>query len=100
MRDKAMRPPRLLATESMRGGRIALEDGIVNDVEQVITTGHAFKYAGGRAITDSHGTASMPIREVIERSSNIGMAKIITSRYGDNPGAFYSRLKGLGFRML
>lgn len=76
---------------------IALEDGIVNDVEQIITTGHAFKYAGGRAITDSHGTASMPVREVIERSSNIGMAKIITSRYGDNPGAFYSRLKGLGF---
>ena len=71
---------------------IALEDGIVNDVEQVITTGHAFKYAGGRAITDSHGTASMPIREVIERSSNIGMAKIITSRYGDNPRGLHSRI--------
>ena len=37
----------------------------------------------------------MPVREVIERSSNIGMAKIITSRYGDNPGAFYTRLKKL-----
>lgn len=76
---------------------IALEDGIVTDVEKVIETGFAFPYAGGKAITDSHGTASMPVREVIERSSNIGMAKIITSRYGDNPGAFYSRLKKLGF---
>ena len=76
---------------------IALEDGIVNDVEQVITTGHSFAYAGGRPITDSHGAPSMHVREVIERSSNIGMAKIITSRYGENPGAFYSRLKGLGF---
>lgn len=76
---------------------IAVEDGIVKDVDEVITTGHGFAYAGGRPITDSHGVASMPVREVIERSSNIGMAKIITSRYGDNPGAFYTRLKKLGF---
>ena len=76
---------------------IALEDGIVTDVEQVIPTGRAFPYAGGRPITDSHACDAMPVREVIERSSNIGMAKIITSRYGDNPGAFYSRLKQLGF---
>ncbi len=76
---------------------IALEDGIVKDVDEVLTTGHAFAYAGGRPITDSHGTASMPVKEVIERSSNIGMAKIITSKYGANPGAFYSRLKKLGF---
>jgi cell division protein FtsI (penicillin-binding protein 3) len=76
---------------------IALDDGIVKDVNQVISTGRAFAYAGGRPITDSHSAESMPVKEVIERSSNIGMAKIITSRYGDNPGAFYSRLKKLGF---
>lgn len=76
---------------------IALEDGIVKNVDEVITTGHSFAYAGGRPITDSHGTASMPVKEIIERSSNIGMAKVITSRYGENPGAFYTRLKNLGF---
>lgn len=76
---------------------IALEDGIVKNVEDMIETGYSFPYAGGRAITDSHGAPSMRVREVIERSSNIGMAKIITSRYGENPGAFYSRLKKLGF---
>ena len=76
---------------------IALDDGIIKDVNQTITTGHAFAYAGGRPITDSHATASMPAHEVIERSSNIGMAKIITSKYGENPGAFYTRLKNLGF---
>jgi len=76
---------------------IALDDGIVKDVEQIIPTGRAFPYAGGRPITDSHSTVAMPVREVIERSSNIGMAKIITSKYGENPGAFYSRLKNLGF---
>lgn len=76
---------------------IALEDGIVKNVDDVIETGHSFAYAGGKPITDSHGAPSMSIKEVIERSSNIGMAKIITSRYGENPGAFYSRLKKLGF---
>lgn len=76
---------------------IALEDGIVTDVNRVIATGRAFPYAGGRPITDSHACTSMTVKEVIERSSNIGMAKIITSRYGEHPGQFYSRIKKLGF---
>lgn len=76
---------------------IALEDGIVNNINEVITTGRSYAYAGGKPITDSHGVGSMPVREVIERSSNIGMTKIITRKYGDNPGAFYSRLKSIGF---
>lgn len=76
---------------------IALEDGIVNNINEVITTGKSFAYAGGKPITDSHGVGAMPVREVIERSSNIGMTKIITRKYGANPGAFYSRLKSIGF---
>ena len=76
---------------------IALEDGIVNDIDKVITTGYSYAYAGGRPITDSHGAASMPIRQVIGASSNIGMAKIILSKYESAPGKFYSRLKGMGF---
>lgn len=76
---------------------IALEDGIVNDINKVIVTGHSYAYAGGRPITDSHGAASMPIRQVIGASSNIGMAKIILSKYENAPGQFYSRLKEMGF---
>ena len=76
---------------------IALEDGIVNDINKVIATGYSYAYAGGRPITDSHGAASMPIRQVIGASSNIGMAKIILSKYEKAPGQFYSRLKGMGF---
>lgn len=34
---------------------IALEDGIVKNVDDVIETGHSFAYAGGKPITDSHG---------------------------------------------
>lgn len=74
---------------------IALEDGIVNEFSS-IPTGSAWAYEGGRPITDTHISASKNPREIISHSSNIGMARIITSRYGSNPGAFYNRLKGLG----
>lgn len=76
---------------------IALEDGIVDDINKVITTGYSYAYAGGRPITDSHGYPSMPIRKIIGASSNIGMAKLILSRYEKEPGKFYSRLKEMGF---
>lgn len=76
---------------------VALEDGIVNDINKTITTGFSYAYAGGRPITDSHGAPSMSIRQVIGASSNIGMAKIILSKYENAPGKFYSRLKEIGF---
>ncbi|MDE6116388.1 MAG: transpeptidase family protein [Duncaniella sp.] len=76
---------------------IALEDGIVKDLDEVLPTGNGWAYAGGRPITDSHYSASIRVGEVIEQSSNIGMARIITREYDNKPGAFYSRVKQLGF---
>ncbi len=76
---------------------IAVEDGLVRNMDSVLTIGRNFPYAGGRPITDSHFNATLKVKEVIEQSSNIGMARIITKYYGSNPGAFYSRLKRLGF---
>lgn len=76
---------------------IALEDGIVCDLEEVIPIGKSWAYAGGRPITDSHFNASLRVREVIEQSSNIGMARIITRKYDKNPAAFVERLRSIGF---
>lgn len=76
---------------------MALEDGIVNNVDSVIVTGHSFAYAGGRPISDSHGFASMPVHQVIESSSNIGMSKIILKKYESDPGQYYHHLKQMGF---
>lgn len=87
-------PGSVVKTVSMM---LAVEDGLVHNVDSVIPIGANFPYAGGRPITDSHFNASLKVREVIEQSSNIGMARIITRHYGSNPGAFYSRLKRLGF---
>lgn len=76
---------------------IAIEDGIVTDLNEVLPTGSGWAYAGGRAITDAHHSASIRVGDVLEQSSNIGMARIITRKYDKNPGAFYSRVKQLGF---
>lgn len=76
---------------------VALEDGIVSNPNEVIPTGRGWAYAGGRPITDAHGVDAVTVAGVIERSSNIGMAKIITRKYDSNPGGFYSRLKQMGF---
>lgn len=74
---------------------IALEDNIVTNLDEVIPTGKCIYM--GRQITDSHHTTSMRVREVLEQSSNIAMTRIITRRFQSNPGAFYSRIKQLGF---
>lgn len=76
---------------------MALEDGIVNDVNADIVTGKTYAYAGARPITDAHGYPSMPIWGVIAYSSNIGMAKIILRKYESQPGMFHHRLRQMGF---
>lgn len=76
---------------------IALEDGLVNNLEEVIPIGKSWSYAGGRAITDSHFNSALRVREIIEQSSNIGMARIITRGYDKNPAGFVERLRSIGF---
>ena len=74
---------------------IALEEGVVTDLDEVIPTGRCMYM--GRPITDSHATTSLKVREVLEQSSNIAMTRIITRHFENNPGEFYSRIKELGF---
>ena len=76
---------------------VALEDGIVTNIEQPIATGTSWVYAGGPPIKDDHGGATRTPRQIIETSSNIGMAKLIVQKYGSNPQGFHDRLKELGF---
>jgi len=53
---------------------VALEDGIVTDIDRPIATGTSWMYEG-RAITDPHGGSALTPRQIIETSSNIGMSK-------------------------
>ena len=76
---------------------VALEDGIVTDINAPIATGSDWMYAGRNISDRPHGAATRTAREIIETSSNIGMAKLIVKDYGQNPGGFRKRLVGMGF---
>lgn len=81
---------------------VALEDGItvggipVSNIDQPIPTGSTWTYAGS-VIRDPHGGVALSPRQIIETSSNIGMSKIITSKYNANPDGFRQRLVEMGF---
>lgn len=75
----------------------ALEDGLVNDLDEVIPIGSSFPYGGGRAITDSHFNSQLTVAGVIEESSNIGMARIIVRGFDKDPAAFVKRFEDIGF---
>lgn len=76
---------------------IALEDGLVNNLDEVIPIGASFAYGGGRPITDSHYNSQLTVSGIIEQSSNIGMAKVIVRGYDKNPAGFVKRFKEIGF---
>lgn len=77
---------------------LALENGLISDLNEQIPTGAIWSYHqrnGG--IKDSHVSASKDIRQIIVESSNIGMAKIITRAWENDPGKYYSAVKRIGF---
>ena len=76
---------------------VALEDGIVTDINTPIPTGSDWMYAGRNISDRPHGAATRTPVEIIETSSNIGMAKLIVRDYGQNPGGFRKRLEEMGF---
>jgi cell division protein FtsI (penicillin-binding protein 3) len=73
----------------------ALEDGIV-DLEDTVNTGNGiFNYYDYTIRDDNYdkgGHGILTVKQVIELSSNIGMAKIITSAYKNKPKRFVDRL--------
>ncbi|MCM1162920.1 MAG: transpeptidase family protein [Muribaculaceae bacterium] len=87
-------PGSVIKTLSMM---IALEDSIVTDMDEMLPTGSGWAYSKGRTITDAHHSTAIRVGDVLEQSSNIGMARIITRRYDSHPGGFYARIKRTGF---
>jgi cell division protein FtsI (penicillin-binding protein 3) len=73
----------------------ALEDGVI-ELEDSIDTGNGlFKYYD-KIIRDDNaergGYGKITVEEIFEKSSNVGMAKIITSAYKEKPSEFIDRL--------
>ena len=77
----------------------AMEDGLVDTADVYDTGSGVWKYKG-RTIYDSDyqygGHGPMTVNEIFEKSSNVGVAKIITEAYEKNPRAFVDRVYGFG----
>ncbi|HSS27938.1 MAG TPA: penicillin-binding protein 2 [Usitatibacter sp.] len=71
----------------------ALEDGIVTPTT-MIQTGPGSWQLGGWTITDTHANGLISVAQVIQKSSNIGSAKITLEMSPERVGTFY---RDLGF---
>lgn len=72
---------------------VALEDGYIKLTDSIQTgRGHIDYY--GKRLNDSHaeGYGKITVKQVFEKSSNVGVSKIITKFYGKNPARFVDRL--------
>lgn len=70
---------------------VAFEDGIVKSVNDVVETS---KFMGTE---DRHAPPIKTMKQVIEKSSNTGISRIIHRGYGNSPEKYHDRLAALGF---
>lgn len=75
---------------------VALEDGVVSP-STIIDTGNGRWNLANRIVKDSHynGFGKLTATEVIEKSSNVGIAKIIYHNYKSNPQKFIDGLHSM-----
>lgn len=71
----------------------ALNEGIINTETRVDCENGAFAY-GGRILRDTHHYGLLTVHDILEKSSNIGAAKL-AMRMGDT--TFYEYVKRFGF---
>jgi cell division protein FtsI (penicillin-binding protein 3) len=74
---------------------VALEDGVV-DTTDVFDTGNGQWFKNGRKISDTHGYGPITVKQIFEKSSNVGVAKIITEYYEKNPKKYVDRVYSFG----
>lgn len=78
---------------------VAMEDGLV-DTSDVFDTGSGVWKYKDRTIYDSDwrygGHGKMTVKQIFEKSSNVGVAKIITSCYENNPKKYVDRVYNFG----
>lgn len=79
---------------------VALEDGVVSPTD-TIDVGNGTWAVGGRVVRDHNagrgGYSRISLSQVIERSSNVGVAKIIVKGYASRPDDYVQKVRNLGF---
>ncbi len=76
---------------------VALEDGMVSLSDTIDTGNGKYKFYD-RTMTDSHrgGFGKLTVREVFEKSSNIGVSKIIYDNYKNDQAKYVERIFSMG----
>ncbi len=76
---------------------VALEDGLLN-LNDSIDTGKGHLKFYDRTMRDSHhgGFGKITYRQVFEKSSNVGVSKMIVDRYKSNPKKYIDRIYSMG----
>ncbi|MCW3788402.1 penicillin-binding protein [Plebeiibacterium sediminum] len=76
---------------------VALEDGLLN-LDDSIDTGKGYCKFYDRVMRDSHhgGFGKITYRQVFEKSSNVGVSKMIVDRYKSNPKKYIDRIYSMG----
>jgi cell division protein FtsI (penicillin-binding protein 3) len=71
----------------------AIEDGVI-DTGDVVDTGNGTVKFYNKVIRDTkeEGYGKLTVKQVFEKSSNVGTSMLIYSHYKDNPKAFVNRL--------
>lgn len=70
---------------------IAFEDGLVKSVNDRIDC------SPFQRTTDPHAPGEKNMKQVIEMSSNTGIARVIFRKYANDPASFHDRLASIGF---
>lgn len=70
---------------------IAFEDNLVHSVYERVDC------SPFQRTSDPHAPNVKTMKQVIEMSSNTGIARVIFRGYADNPAAFHERLQSIGF---
>lgn len=71
----------------------AVEQNLVR-MDDSVDTGDGWAVLQGRTLHDTHAHGTIPFKEVIAVSSNVGTAKVISDL---TPGTFYQYARNLGF---
>ncbi|MGQ9619641.1 MAG: penicillin-binding protein [Bacteroidales bacterium] len=71
----------------------ALDDGVI-DTGDIVDTGNGTVRFYNKVIRDTRegGYGKLTVKQIFEKSSNVGTAKLIFQHYKDNPGALIDRL--------
>lgn len=79
---------------------VALNDGVVRP-DDIVDVGNGTWPIHGTTMRDHNanrgGYGEITASQVIERSSNIGISKIVMRHYGDKQQEFVNKMRGLGF---